>query len=172
MAKAVKPKCIVIAGPNGAGKTTFAKTFLSKDANVLSFLNVDLIAAGLSPLRPELSARAAGRIVLKEIERCIKQRRSFAIESTLSGMTYTSIFKNLLTKGYALEILFLKIDDPKICIRRVAERVKQGGHHIPEHEILRRHARGWKNFNSMYRELATNTWVFDASGPIPVLLEQ
>ena len=82
MAKAVKPKCIVIAGPNGAGKTTFAKTFLSKDANVLSFLNVDLIAAGLSPLRPELSARAAGRIVLTEIERCIKQRRSFAIEST------------------------------------------------------------------------------------------
>lgn len=168
----VKPKCIVIAGPNGAGKTTFAKTFLSDDANVLSFLNVDLIAAGLSPLRPEVAARAAGRIMLTEIAKCVKQGRSFAIESTLSGVTYTSVFKELLAKGYVVEILFLRIEDPKVCVQRVAERVKQGGHNVPERDILRRHARGWKNFNSIYRELSNSVWVFDASGPLPVLLEQ
>jgi ABC-type branched-subunit amino acid transport system ATPase component len=55
------PKCIVIAGPNGAGKTTFAREFLQPDRGIVHFVNVELIAAGLSPLRPALAARAAGR---------------------------------------------------------------------------------------------------------------
>ncbi len=53
------PRCIIIAGPNGAGKTTFAREFLSKEAGVVHFVNPDLIASGLSPLRPELAALAA-----------------------------------------------------------------------------------------------------------------
>ena len=55
------PRCIIIAGPNGAGKTTFAREFLSKEAGVVHFVNPDLIASGLSPLRPELAALAAGQ---------------------------------------------------------------------------------------------------------------
>ena len=54
------PRCIVIAGPNGAGKTTFAREFLPKDAGVIHFVNADLIAAGLSPLRPELAPHRNG----------------------------------------------------------------------------------------------------------------
>ena len=68
------PVCIVIAGPNGAGKTTFAREFLPKDAGVVHFVNSDLIAGGLSPLRPELAALAAGRLVLKELDRLAKAR--------------------------------------------------------------------------------------------------
>jgi len=51
------PRCIVIAGPNGAGKTTFAREFLPREGGVIHFVNADLIASGLSPLRPELAAR-------------------------------------------------------------------------------------------------------------------
>src|SRR3989338_3850489 len=69
-----RPVCIVIAGPNGAGKTTFAREFLPKDAGVVHFVNSDLIAGGLSPLRPELAALAAGRLVLKELDRLAKAR--------------------------------------------------------------------------------------------------
>jgi predicted ABC-type ATPase len=54
------PRCIIIAGPNGAGKTTFAREYLPEDAGVIHFVNADLIAAGLSPLRPELAALAGG----------------------------------------------------------------------------------------------------------------
>lgn len=63
------PRCIVIAGPNGAGKTTFAREFLPKDAGVIHFVNADLIARGLSPLRPELAALAGGRLFLTELDR-------------------------------------------------------------------------------------------------------
>ncbi len=60
------PRCIVIAGPNGAGKTTFAREFLPKDAGVIHFVNADLIAGGLSPLRPELAALSGGRLFVAE----------------------------------------------------------------------------------------------------------
>ncbi len=80
-----RPICIVIAGPNGAGKTTFAREFLPKDADVVHFVNADLIASGLSPLRPELATLAAGRLFLNELDRLAKARLNFAFESTLSG---------------------------------------------------------------------------------------
>ena len=82
------PRCIVIAGPNGAGKTTFAREFLLREIGVIHFVNADLIAGGLSPLRPELAARQAGRLVLMELTRLAKVREDFAFESTLSGRTY------------------------------------------------------------------------------------
>jgi hypothetical protein len=63
------PRCIIIAGPNGAGKTTFAEEFLPKYAKVVHFVNADLIASGISPLRPELAAIRAGRLLLNEIDR-------------------------------------------------------------------------------------------------------
>jgi predicted ABC-type ATPase len=43
------PRCLIIAGPNGAGKTTFARDFLPRDS-LVRFINMDLIAAGLSLL--------------------------------------------------------------------------------------------------------------------------
>ena len=69
------PRCIIIAGPNGAGKTTFAREFLPAYAKVIHFVNADLIAAGLSPLRPEMAAMAAGRLFLRDLDRLAGSRR-------------------------------------------------------------------------------------------------
>jgi predicted ABC-type ATPase len=86
----LSPRCIIIAGPNGAGKTTFAREFLAKEADVIHFVNPDLIASGLSPLRPELAAFAAGRLFLREPDRLANAGDDFAFESTLSGFSYLS----------------------------------------------------------------------------------
>lgn len=90
-----RPQCIVIARPNGAGKTTFAREFLPREAGVIHFVNADLIAGGLSPLRPELAARRAGRLVLSELDRLAKAREDFAFESTLSGRTYLRLLNRM-----------------------------------------------------------------------------
>lgn len=97
MAKRAKPqpRCIIIAGPNGAGKTTFARKILTAQQGILHFVNADLIAAGLSPLHPELAARAAGRLLLAELDRLAAGRMSFALESTLSGPTYVERMQRL-----------------------------------------------------------------------------
>jgi len=73
---ASEPRCIVIAGPNGAGKTTFAREFLPKQTDIVQFVNADFIAGGLSALKPQIAAIAAGRVFLSELERLARDRTS------------------------------------------------------------------------------------------------
>jgi predicted ABC-type ATPase len=166
------PLCIVIAGPNGAGKTTFAKEYLGKEVGVMHFVNADLIADGLSPLRPELAAVSAGRLFLQQIDQLAAARASFAFETTLSGLTHAHRLRSWKAAGYRVEIIFLKLSSPTLALRRVAGRVKQGGHNVPRADVLRRYARGWKNFEQIYRPLADAWAVYDNSGQSPRLLEQ
>ena len=170
--KKLKPRCIIIAGPNGAGKTTFARSYLVQDAGMDNFINADYIAAGLSPLKPERAARAAGRILLEELERLISARESFALESTLSGRTYIELFKRWKELGYRIEVIFLKLDSPKLSLNRIAMRVAQGGHDVPKEDVLRRFDRGLRNFEETYKALADHWFMYDASGPVPVLLSE
>jgi predicted ABC-type ATPase len=158
------PRCIVIAGPNGAGKTTFAREFLAQEAGVVHFVNPDLIASGLSPLRPELAAIAAGRIFLRELDRLAKSDSDFAFESTLSGLTYVNRLQRWKTAGRRIEIVYLRISSPTLGLRRIAARVKQGGHNVPRQDVVRRFSRSWKNFERHYRLLADAWSVYDNSG--------
>jgi predicted ABC-type ATPase len=167
-----RPVCIVIAGPNGAGKTTFAREFLPKDTRVIHFVNADLIAGGLSPLRPELAALAAGRIFLKELDRLAKSRADFAFESTLSGLVYVHRLKRWKTAGYRIEIVYLRLRSPQLALRRIAARVRQGGHNVPRADVLRRFTRSWTNFQKSYRLLADTWSVYDNSGRTSQLLER
>jgi predicted ABC-type ATPase len=162
-----RPKCIVIAGPNGSGKTTFALEFLLHDAGVLRFVNADLIAGGLSPLRPEIAAIAAGRLFLSEIDRLARGRAEFAFETTLSGLTYVGRLRQWQDLGYRIEMIYLTVSS-----RRIAARVRQGGHDVPREDVLRRFERGWRNFQTIYRHLADAWAVYDNSGPTPRLLER
>jgi predicted ABC-type ATPase len=166
------PRCIIIAGPNGAGKTTFAREFLAKEANVAHFVNPDLIAAGLSPLRPELAALAASRLFLRELDRLVKGKNDFAFESTLSGVTYLNRLTCWKRIGYRIEIIYLRISSPQLALRRIAARVKQGGHGVPRADVFRRFTRSLKNFESHYRLLADQWTVYDNSGVKPVVIEQ
>jgi predicted ABC-type ATPase len=166
------PRCVVISGPNGAGKTTFAREFLPKDKAVAHFINADLIAIGLSPLRPELAAAAAARLFLRELDRLVAARVDFAFETTFSGLTYASKLQKWKRAGYRVEIVYLKIASPQLAFRRIAARVKQGGHDVPRGDVLRRFTRSWQNFVSIYRNLADVWSVYDNSGATPFLLER
>ncbi len=165
------PRCIIIAGPNGVGKTTFAREFLLKDAGVVRFVNTDLLAAGLSPLRPDLAALTAGRLFLGELDRLARARQDFAFESTLSGLTYLHRLERWKAAGYRIEIVFLRLASVQLALRRIAARVKQGGHDVPRVAVLRRFNRGWKNFEAAYKPLADVWAVYDNSGDKPELLE-
>jgi predicted ABC-type ATPase len=157
------PLCIIIAGPNGAGKTTFAREFLPNEAGVIHFVNADLLAAGLSPLKPNLATLKAGKLFLGELDRLAKARWDFAFESTLSGLTYISRLKRWKSAGYRIEIVFLRLASVQLAFRRIAARVKQGGHDVPRADVLRRFARGWTNFETAYKPLADAWKIYDNS---------
>jgi len=167
----VTPRCLLIAGPNGAGKTTFAREYLPNDVRVLNFVNADLIATGLSPLKPELAAIAAARLMLGEIDRLTELRADFAWESTLSGLTYAKRIRSMKQVGYHVEIIYLKLASPQLALRRIASRVRQGGHNVPKADVLRRFSRSWANFQGAYRPLADAWAVYDNSRRPPTLVE-
>src|SRR5207249_6130298 len=136
-------------------------------AGIVHFVNADLIASGLSPLRPQLAALAGGRLFLTELDRLARARADFAFETTLSGVVYLQRLKRWKADGYRIEIIFLRLPSPQLALSRIAARVRQGGHDVPRADVLRRFERSWNNFNRYYRALADHWEVYDNSQLTP-----
>ena len=161
----------IIAGPNGAGKTTFAREFLPQEARCPVFINADLIAAGLAPFAPETAAIQAGRLMLEQLEQAFRNRKNFALETTLSGRGYLSAIARWRQAGYRVTLIFLKLASVEEAKARVHQRVLQGGHDIPADVIGRRFEAGYRNFENLYKT-AVDAWaLYDNSGLAPILLE-
>lgn len=168
--KVDRPNVYVIAGPNGSGKTTFAKEYLPKFAKCLEFLNADLIAAGLSPFAPERENVRAGRILLTRIRELTQAGIDFGFETTLAGRNHTKQLSRMKSLGYRIVLIFLWLPDANLAVNRVASRVLQGGHNIPEVDIRRRFDSGLRNFFDLYQALADDWLLFDASQITPQLI--
>lgn len=149
------PTIYLFAGCNGAGKTTFARAYLTAGFDTPPrFLNADEIARGLSPLNPESVALKAGKLLLSEIDGCLRSNQSFAIESTLSGHAQVGILSRARLLGYRIEIFFLWIPSSSVAIKRIAQRVKKGGHRIASRDVERRYSRSLRNFVHLYAPIA------------------
>ena len=163
-------KIVIIAGPNGAGKTTFAEAFLLHEAGCEDFLNADLIAQGISPYAPDKMAIRAGKFLLEEIARRVSDGRSFAFETTLSGLNYARHIPEWQARGYHVKLVFLSIPLVELAVARVKNRVKQGGHNIPEETIRRRFKSGLRNFEQIYKPLVDSWALYDNSGDKPRII--
>lgn len=170
MGKKRKPTCFIIAGPNGAGKTTFALRYLPQIANCRNFVNADFIAYGISPFDSLSAKYEAGRLFLREIHRNINKKLDFAFETTLAGRTHIGLLKELKQNGWKIVLFFLWIPDVSFSKRRIRERVKEGGHNIPDTTISRRFPRVMYNFIKIYIPLCDKIVCYDNSGFKPVLI--
>ena len=157
-----------IGGPNGAGKTTFARQFLPT-VGIEQFLNADSIAAGLSPLRPEAMAIPAARLLLKRWRELVAARTSFAFESTFSGRTYAPLLRNAKATGYIVKVNYLRLPGDNASLRRVRNRVRQGGHNVPTEDI-RRYLPSVRNFFELYLPLGDVTMLYEAASSPPRLV--
>jgi len=111
-------------------------------------------------------------LVLAELDRLAKSSWDFSFETTLSGQIYLSRLRRWKVQGYRVEILFLRLSSVQLALRRIAARVRQGGHDVPAKDVIRRFERGWTNFVEYYRPLADSWAVYDNSGAVPILIEQ
>jgi predicted ABC-type ATPase len=170
MKRKQKPTCFVIAGPNGAGKTTFALQYLPQIAGCRNFVNADLIAYGLSPFDSLSAQYEAGSLFLNQIHANIEKRIDFAFETTLAGRSHINLLKKLRQDNWKIVLFFLWIPDADFSRNRIRERVKHGGHNIPEETIYRRFPRIMHNFIKIYMPLCDKILCYDNSGmnPVPV----
>jgi predicted ABC-type ATPase len=167
-----QPTCWIIAGPNGAGKTTFALKYLPEVAGCRSFVNADLIAAGLSPLDPEHGLMAASRLFLREVEQYIQLRQTFAFETTLSGRGYLRLVRRLVRDAWQVELVYLALPSVEMSVLRVAERIAHGGHSVPLDAINRRFPRSLHNLLYVYSGAVSRTRCFLNIGDSPELVFQ
>jgi predicted ABC-type ATPase len=164
------PNLFIIAGPNGAGKSTYVKRFLPEEMRCREFVNADLIAAGLSPFAPDAAAFEAGRIMLKRLRELFDRREDFSFETTLTGFGYTHLLREMKEAGYRIRLDYLWIRDLNITRARVKQRVKKGGHDIPDDVQQRRFGKGLRLLLEHYRPLVHYWRIFDNTGENPDLV--
>lgn len=140
----------IISGCNGAGKTTASYTVLPEILHCREFVNADEIARGLSPFNPESMAIEAGRLMLQRIEDLLGKEQTFSIETTLATKSYLNLVRRAQAKGYRVSVLFFWLRTPDLAVQRVAERVQNGGHNIPEDIVRRRYEAGIRNLFHLF----------------------
>ena len=153
----------IIAGCNGAGKTSASVTILPEILNCKEFVNADEIARGISPFNPESVAVEAGRLMLQRIDFLLNSDSSFAIETTLATRSYSNLVRRAQQRGFLVQLLFFWLPSPEYAVERVAQRVREGGHNIPNDVIVRRYFAGIKNMFDIYMPIVNSWMIIDNS---------
>ena len=173
---ASSPYVIVIAGPNGAGKSTAAPDILQGTMAVTEFVNADVIARGLSAFKPESVSVSAGKLMLRRLDELATAHASFAFETTLASRTFARFISKLKTPaggGYRFHLAYFWLPAADMAVARVGQRVRTGGHHVPDDDVRRRYARGLWNFLHLYRPIADSWRLYNGSRPTgPTVIAQ
>ncbi len=151
----------IIAGANGSGKSTLAEVLL-KEKN-LAFLNADEIAKEIAPNAINSVPISAGKEYFKRLAEFFKENLSFAVESTLSGNNITRIINKAESQNYKTILVYSFLQSCTACIKRVKTRVKNGGHDVPEEDIIRRYYKSLVKFWDEYR-LQVDDWTLFYNG--------
>lgn len=161
----------LIAGPNGVGKTTYAFMNVPAVSGSMNFVNFHEIARGLSPLAPRLAEREAARVALSRARDFIAKGEVFTMETTLSGHTHLALMRQARSAGLSPALLYFSVNDPVVCLERIARRVAEGGHDVPEAIVRRRFARSHANLSAYCAE--ADLWrIYEASGYRPCLVAE
>jgi predicted ABC-type ATPase len=150
---------IIVAGPNGAGKTSFARNYLVPEVEDIVFVNADEIARELieSGHNPNQVNIAAGRIMLQQIDDLTKSGVEVMFETTLATLIYRRKILLWQSAGYSVALMYLSLPDVESSLRRVARRVANGGHGIPEATVRQRFIRSRHYFENFYKPIV-NQW--------------
>jgi predicted ABC-type ATPase len=126
-------------------------------------VNADTIARDLSASSPERVAIKAGRIMLQQMKRFARAGKDFAFETTLASRSFAPWLVRLRRQAYLVHFVYLWLPSQELAVKRVAERVRLGGHGIPEGVIRRRYDRSLNNFFRLYRPIADSWLIIDNS---------
>ncbi len=140
----------ILAGANGSGKSTIAKELLPEESIV--YVNADDIARELCPENMQSVRIQAGKELHARMDKLFSEGKSFAWESTLSGVGHIKTIETAHKLGYDVVIIYVFVAKPEDCIGRIQMRVKNGGHPVPDEDVIRRFYRSKQNFWNLYKD--------------------
>lgn len=158
---AARPTLFLIAGPNGAGKTTFYETVL-KNRVKAPFINADLIQRDDLGETTMSAAYGAAEIAAARRSALIEVRESFVTETVFSHSSKLAMLKAAQDAGYRIVVFHLHIASADLAVARVAERVSEGGHPVPEDKIRARYERN-QTLICAAALMADHASIYDAS---------
>ena len=163
---------IILGGPNGAGKTTAAQVLIPREFEIREFVNADEIARGLSPFNVDSVALKAGRLMLERVDELVRANVSFAFETTCAGKGHAKWLSRCKASGWRITLIYLWLPTIDMARARVARRVANGGHAIPDEVIARRYAAGIANMRDLYLPLADFAAIYDNSNRARTLIAE
>jgi len=160
---------IIFAGPNGSGKSTLINDYLSNPKHQgLHYVCPDAIFSHLYP-DPPTDEEKYKKCYIEAMEmaettrnKLINDGVSFIFETVFSTSEKVSFIKEAKEKGFSITANFVTTNSPKINIKRVALRVKQGGHDVPEEKIISRYQRSMEQLPYLFK-LADILNIYDNS---------
>lgn len=160
----------IIAGCNGAGKTTAFRTELYENLGRPEFINSDEIAKSLCPEDVESVQVHAGRLALERLHSSLAGDKSFCVETTLATKTYKGHIEEAHRNGFKVSLFYYSLDSPDLAVARVEQRVKEGGHNVPEAVIRARYKKSVEYLHSIYKPIVDSWMVFN-NGSISIKLK-
>jgi len=130
----------VFAGNNGSGKSTF-RNLIAEKQGIQTNVDPDSLAKKYT----ENKEIRAGREAIRLIEGLIIGRMDFSMETTLSGRLPLRQIDSAKKNGFKIIIYYMGVEKLSINLNRIRQRVEQGGHNIPEEDVLRRESRSLNN---------------------------
>jgi len=159
-----KPTLYVVAGANGSGKSTLINKYKHFTKNI-KFINPDDIAQSIDSNydgKDNQLILKASRETIKQQNALLQAKKTFGIETTLSGKRELRIMQEAKKLGYKVKLIYVGLDDPRFNIERVNERTKNGGHYVYPKTILNRYNKSLTNLESTIK-IADKTYLIDNS---------
>lgn len=132
----IKKQLWLLAGGNGAGKSTFY--YLCLAPQEMPFVNADLIAKQLFPATPEARSYEAAMIAGEIRAQFLLEGRTFCFETVFSHHSKIDFIAQAKAMGYETILVFIHLENITLNQARIAQRVSEGGHHVPDEKVISR----------------------------------
>jgi predicted ABC-type ATPase len=132
----MKPQLWLLVGGNGAGKSTFYHRFLRERG--VQFVNADQIARAIAPDAPEAASYEAAQLAAELRRTLLARRASFCFETVFSHPSKLDFVAEAKAAGYEIVMVFIHLESGALNLGRIAQRVAEGGHHVPPEKVAER----------------------------------
>lgn len=153
----------IVAGVNGAGKSSLTGVLRTEMTNLGKIVDVDkmIVKCGGNVIE-------GGKKSIELIDNCLEKEICFTQETTLSGHRILNTVKKAIEKGYYIRLYYVGLNTVEESLARIENRVKKGGHNIPDTDVKRRFGKRFEDLVAILQYCDEATFYDNENGFVAV----